>query len=71
MKGRAIKKLTKLLTETHRNLKYRTSMLAQVLQKFWAKKPCKKSADLHPRQGNLLHWNIFTGLNETSLYYTK
>jgi hypothetical protein len=29
--------------------------LAQVLQTFWAKKPCKKSADLHPRQGNLLH----------------
>jgi hypothetical protein len=46
-------------------------MLAQVLQTFWAKKPCKKSADLHPRQGDLLHWNIFTGLNKTSLRYTK
>jgi hypothetical protein len=31
---------------------------------FGRKKPCKKSADLHPRQGNLLHWNIFTGLNK-------
>jgi hypothetical protein len=33
--------------------------------------PCKKSADLHPRQGNLQQWNIFTGLNQTSHYYTK
>jgi hypothetical protein len=38
----------------------RTSMLAQALQTFWAKKPCKKSPDLHPRQGDLPHWNIFT-----------
>jgi hypothetical protein len=36
---------------------------------FGRKKPCKKSADLHPRQGNLLHWNIFTGLNQTSLLH--
>jgi hypothetical protein len=46
-------------------------MLAQVLQTFWAKKPCKKFADLHPRQGNLLHLNIFTGLNKNSLHFTK
>jgi hypothetical protein len=39
----------------------RTSMFAQVLQTFWAKKPCKKSADLYPRRGNLLHWNIVQG----------
>jgi hypothetical protein len=38
---------------------------------FGRKNPCKKSADLHPRQGNLLHWNIFTGLNKTSFHYTK
>jgi hypothetical protein len=39
---------------------------------FGRKKPCKKSADLHPRQGNLLHWNIFTGLiNKTYLHVTK
>jgi hypothetical protein len=36
-------------------------MLAQVWQTFWAKKPCKKSAHLHPRQGNLLHWDILQG----------
>jgi hypothetical protein len=24
---------------------------------FWQKNPCKKSADLHPRQGNKLPWN--------------
>jgi hypothetical protein len=35
------------------------------------KKPCKKSADLHHRQGNLVHRNIFTGLKKTSLCYTK
>jgi hypothetical protein len=33
------------------------------------KKPCKKSADLQPRQGNLLHRNIFTGLN--NLFITQ
>jgi hypothetical protein len=38
---------------------------------FGQKKYCKKSADLHPRQGNLLHRNIFTGLNKTSFHYTK
>jgi hypothetical protein len=38
---------------------------------FWHKKPCKKAADLHPRQGNLLQRNIFTGLNETSLFKTQ
>jgi hypothetical protein len=37
-------------------------MFELLLQTFWAKKPLKKSADPHPRQGNLLHWNIFTGL---------
>jgi hypothetical protein len=31
---------------------------------FGRKKPCKKSAALHPRQGNLLERNIFTGLLE-------
>jgi hypothetical protein len=36
---------------------------------FGRKNPCKKSADLHPRIGNLLHWNIFIGLNKTSLHY--
>jgi hypothetical protein len=38
---------------------------------FWAKKPCKKSAKLHRRQGILLQTNILTGLNKTSLYNTK
>jgi hypothetical protein len=34
-------------------------MFELLLQTFWAKKkPCKKSADHHPRQGNLLQWNI-------------
>jgi hypothetical protein len=45
----------------HRNLSARTRMFALVLQTFWGKKPCKKSAYLHPRQGNLLNWNICTG----------
>jgi hypothetical protein len=47
-------------------------MLAQGLANILdEKKLSKKSADLHPRQGNLLHWNIFTGLNKTSLRVTK
>jgi hypothetical protein len=41
-------------------------MFALVQQTFLAKKPCKKSADLHPRQGNLLQRNIFTGLSKAS-----
>jgi hypothetical protein len=45
---------TALETMDHRNLSTRTCMLGLLLQTFWAKKPCKKSADLHPRQGNLL-----------------
>jgi hypothetical protein len=55
----------------HRNLSTRTRMFELLLQTFWAKNPCKKPADLHPRQGNLLHRNIFTGLNKTSLHFTK
>jgi hypothetical protein len=39
---------------THRNLSTRTSKFELVQQTFLAKKPCKKSADLHPRKGNLL-----------------
>jgi hypothetical protein len=47
-------------------------MFALVQQTFLAEKnPCKKSADLHHRQGSLLQRNIFTGLIETSLYNTK
>jgi hypothetical protein len=46
-------------------------MFELLLQKFWGKKPSKKSADLHPRQGNLLNWNIFTGLNKTFLHFTQ
>jgi hypothetical protein len=46
-------------------------MFELLLPTFWAKKLVKKSADLHPRQGNLLHWKIFTGLNKTSLHFTK
>jgi hypothetical protein len=38
---------------------------------FWRKKPCKKSADLHPRQGYLQQRNSFTGLNRTPRHNTK
>jgi hypothetical protein len=31
----------------------------------------KNLVTLHPRQGNLQQWNIFTGVNQTSHYYTK
>jgi hypothetical protein len=47
-------------------------MFALAQQTFLAKKLVhKKSADLHPRKGNLLQRNIFTGLNKTSLHRTK
>jgi hypothetical protein len=46
-------------------------MSALVQQTFLEKNPCKKSADLHPRQGNLIQRNIFTGLSKTSLHFTK
>jgi hypothetical protein len=37
-------------------------MFALAPLKFWAKKtPCKKLADLHPRQGNLLQRYHFQG----------
>jgi hypothetical protein len=42
-----------------------------VLEQVCLSCPCKKSADLHPRQGNLQHRSIFTGLNKTFLYYAK
>jgi hypothetical protein len=41
----------------HRNLSTRTRMFELLLQNILGKNPCKKSADLHPRQGNLPHWN--------------
>jgi hypothetical protein len=50
---------------------HRTRMFALVQQTFWAKKTCKKSADLHPRQGNLRQSNLFTGLNKTTLLQHK
>jgi hypothetical protein len=46
-------------------------MFVLVQQTFLAKKPYKKSADLHPKQGNLPQRNTFTGLNKTSPYNTK
>jgi hypothetical protein len=33
--------------------------------------PCKKLADLHPRQGNLLLRNNFSVVYKTSLHFTK
>jgi hypothetical protein len=43
----------------HRNLSTRTSMFALVQQTILMEKTCKKSADILPRQGNLLQRNIF------------
>jgi hypothetical protein len=48
----------------HRNLSTRTTIFALVQQAYLAKKPCKKSADLHPRQGNILQRNILKGLTK-------
>jgi hypothetical protein len=49
-----------------------TSMLAQALQIFLGKEHIvKKSADLHPRLGNLLQRNKFYAVYKTSLYYAK
>jgi hypothetical protein len=48
----------------HRNLKTRTSTyVLQIL--FGGKTPCKKLADLHPRQGNLIQRTVFSGLQNT------
>jgi hypothetical protein len=33
--------------------------------------PCKKLADLRPRQGNLLQRNYFSAVYKTSLHFTK
>jgi hypothetical protein len=46
-------------------------MFTLVQQTFMAKKPCIKSADLHPKQGNLPQRNIFTGLDKTFPSNTK
>jgi hypothetical protein len=47
-------------------------MLAQVLQIFWGKEHLvKKSADLHPRQGNSLQRNYFSAVYTTSLHFSK
>jgi hypothetical protein len=52
----------------HRNLKTRTITLAQVMQIFFGERtPCKRLADLHPRQGNLLQREqFFIGLQNLS-----
>jgi hypothetical protein len=39
-------------------------MFAVVQQTFLEKKPGKKSADLHPRQGNLIQSNNFSAVNK-------
>jgi hypothetical protein len=52
----------------HRKLRTRTSMFAKVLQIFWGRTSCKKSADL---QGNLLQKNNFSAAYKTSFQYTK
>jgi hypothetical protein len=64
------KKRLHLHTYNQRNLCTRTSMSVMVLKIFWAKKSFKKPSDRHPRQGILLHRNIFTGLSKTSLRHT-
>jgi hypothetical protein len=57
----------------HRNLrstknKYVGTGLANILEE---RTPCKKSADLHPTQGNLLQRNNFSAVYKTSLHFTK
>jgi hypothetical protein len=37
---------------------------------FLRKKPCKKSADLHPRRGNLPQRNILHDSTKTTVYNT-
>jgi hypothetical protein len=62
----------KILRFSHRNLRTRTSTLAQVVQIFGGKEHLvKKSADLHPRQGNLLQRSNFSAAYKTSLNFTK
>jgi hypothetical protein len=48
-------------------------MLAQVFraQVFGERTPCKKLADLHPRQGNLLQRKNFSAAYKISLHFTK
>jgi hypothetical protein len=51
--------------EKHGNLRTRTRMLAQVLKRFFGERtPCKKLADLHLRQGNLLQRNKFSEVTQ-------
>jgi hypothetical protein len=38
---------------------------------FLGKTPCKKSAELHPSQGNLLQRNIFSMVYKTPLHLKK
>jgi hypothetical protein len=57
----------------HRNLRSRTSTyvgtgLASI---FGERAPCKKLADLSPRQGNLLQRNNFSAVYKTSFDFTK
>jgi hypothetical protein len=47
-------------------------MFALVLQIFfWKEHLVKNLADLHPRQGNLLQRNHFSGVYKTSLHFAK
>jgi hypothetical protein len=57
---------------THGNLRNKTSMFANgPVNIFGERTPRKILADLHPREGNLLQRNIFTGVYKTSLHFTK
>jgi hypothetical protein len=58
---------------SHRNLRSRTSMLAQVWQIFWGKEHLVRNpliSTLH-RQGNLLQRNNFSAVYKTSRQFTK
>jgi hypothetical protein len=64
----------------HRNLRNGTTIEILELQQvcwhrfceyFWGKTPCKKSADLHPRQGNYYQRNHFSAVYKTYLHFTK
>jgi hypothetical protein len=46
-------------------------MFALVQQTFLAKKPCKKSADLRPRQGNLQQGTFLQNLTKPRLATQK
>jgi hypothetical protein len=62
---------TTAMLETWKSWNYNKYVGTGPANIFGERTPCKKLADLHPRQGNLLQRNNFSAVYKTSLHFAK